>query len=391
MVLGTAPGAQESLLNSYQRNFMRASLSTKVGILLDAATDDRASEFIGQLYEYALNFSLQNAEILRGDPDLLNVTLIAVRGLGNRSYTQGIDTLWRIFVSFRDSQVRIAALDALAVLAGGNARILEDLNQFLANQNSLYRSNMGVDIPTISACINALGNLGDESSFPVLFAAIIAGYPEPLGTQAAEALEKLPGDTKASLTEILQKNPPAEKLAVFRAALASRNLSDAEKGAFAQTALEIGMQGDASANGGETALALLCFLAVQNIRDLQWARAAPVVVEYFYQVQSDYQENRTIQRRDLLLEVISCLAVMESSDAAQALSLQLGYLNSQFERTGRDGSFGDTDEALVTGVISALARLGDRIAFDNLHYVGYLEYPERIKAAAREALNNLEW
>jgi hypothetical protein len=370
---------------------MRASLSTKVGILLDAATDDRASEFIGQLYEYALNFSLQNAEILRGDPDLLNLTLLAARGLGNRSYTQGVDTLWRIFVSFRDSQVRIAALDALALLAGGNARILEDLNQFLANQNSLYRSNMAVDIPTISACISALGTLGDESSFPVLFAAIIAGYPEPLGTQAAEALEKLPGDTKANLTEILRKNPPAEKLAVFRAALAGHSLSDAEKGAFAQTALEIGMREDAPANGGETALALLCFLAVQSIRDLQWTRAAPVVVEYFYQVQSEYQENRTIQRRDLLLEVISCLAVMESSDAAQALSLQLGYLNSQFERTGRDGSFGDTDEALVTGVINALGRLGDRIAFDNLHYVAYLEYPERVKAAAREALTQLEW
>jgi HEAT repeat protein len=362
-----------------------------VGILLDAATDDRASEFIGQLYEYALNFSLQNADILRGDPDLLNLTVIAARGVGNRSYTRSVDTLWKIFVGFRDSQVRIAALDALALLARGHTPILENLNQFLANQNSLYRSNMDVDIPTISACINALGNLGDESSFPVLFAVIITGYPEPLGAQAAEALEKLPGDMKANLTEILRKNPPLEKLAVFRAALASRNMSDAEKGAFAQTALEIGMQKDSVLNGGETALAMLCFLAVQTIRDFKWTRADPVVVQYFYQVQSEYQENRTSQRRDLLLEVISCLAVMDSSDAAQALSLQLGYLNSQFERTSKDGTFGESDEALVTGVINALGQLGDRIAFDNLHYVGYLDYPERVKAAAREALNNLKW
>jgi HEAT repeat protein len=391
LVTGTAASSQDSILNSYQRNFMRASLSTKAGILLDAATDDRASEFIGQLYEYALNFSLQNAEVLRGDPDLLNLTIIAVRGAGSGSHVRSVDTLWNVFNGFRDSHVRIAALDALAVLAGGNARILEHLNQFLANQNSLYRSNMDVDIPTISACINALGTLGDESSFPVLFAAVIAGYPEPLGTQAAEALEKLPGDIKANLTEILRKNPPVEKLAVFRAAVSSRGMSDAEKGAFAQTALEIGMERDSAVNGGEAALALLCSLAVQTLRDLKWTRADPAALRYFYLVQSEYQENRTPQRRDALLEAISCLAVMDSPDAAQSLSLQLGYLNSQFERTSKDGSSGESDESLVLGVINALGQLGDRIAFDNLHYVGYLDYPERVKAAAREALNNLKW
>ncbi|MDR1024970.1 MAG: hypothetical protein LBL56_04525 [Treponema sp.] len=391
LVLGTALGSQESILNSYQRNFVRASLSTKVGILLDAATDDRASEFIGQLYEYALNFSLQNAEILRGDPELLNLTVIAARGAGNSGYTRSVDTLWKVFSGFRDSQIRIATLETLAVLARGNAQILENLNQFLANQNSLYRSNMDVDIPTISACIAALGALGGESSFSVLFAVIIAGYPEPLGAQAAEALEKLPGDTKANLTAILQKNPPVEKLAVFRAAISGRSMNEAEKGAFAQTALEIGMQRDTAVNGNRNALALLCSLATQTLRDLKWTRAAPAAVQYFYLIQSEYQEDRTPQQRDLLLEAISCLAVMDSFDAAQALSLQLGYLNSQFERTGRSGTFGENDETLVLGVINALGQLGDKIAFDNLHYVAYLEYPERIKAAAREALNNLQW
>jgi hypothetical protein len=399
LVVGTPAAAQDSILNSYQRNLMRASLSTNAGIQLDAATDDRASELIGQLYEYAQNISLQNAEILRGDPDLLNLTVIAARGAGAASHTRSIDTLWNVFSQFRDSHVRIAALEALAVLAKGaaqgnpqgnaqgSAHIVENLNQFLANQNSLYRSSMDVDIPTISACISALGALGGESSFPVLFAVITAGYPEPLGAQAAEALEKLPGDTKANLTEILRKNPPVEKLAVFRAAIASRGMSDAEKGAFAQTALEIGMQREA--NGA--ALALLCSLAVQALRDFKWARADQVVLRYFYQIQSEYQESRTPQQRDLLLEVISCLAVMDSPDAAQALSLQLGYLNSQFERASKDGTFGEHDESLVLGVITALGQLGDRIAFDNLHYVGYLDYPERIKAAAREALANLKW
>jgi hypothetical protein len=388
--LGTVLGAQDTILYSYQRNFMRASLSTKAGILLDAATDDRASEFIGQLYEYALVFSLQNAELLRGDPDLNNLAVIAARGAGNSAHTQSIDSLWKVFTSFRDSQARIAALDALAILGKGNEQVAENLNQFLANQNSLYRSGMDVDIPTLSACIKALGVLGAESSFPVLFAALIAGYPGPAGELAASTLESLPGDLKGNLTEVLRKNPPPEKLVVFRAAVASSRMSAAEKGAFAQTALEIGMEESPSADFSP-ALRTLCSMAVRALADLRWAGADATALRYFYRVQGEYQESRSARDRDRLLEAIACLAVMNSSDVAQALSLELGYLNSQFERAKRDGTFGEDDETLVLEVVKALGGIRDKIAFDNLHYVGYLDYPEAIKAAAREALNSLRW
>jgi HEAT repeat protein len=390
LFLETALGAQDSILHSYQRNFMRASLSTKVGVLLDAATDERASEFIGQLYGDALIFSLQNAEILRGEADLNNLTVIAARGAGNSGHTQSIDTLWKIFTGFRDSQARIAALDALAILGKGNSWVTENLNQFLANQNSLYRSGMDVDIPTLSTCINALGALAEESSFPVLFAALTSGYPEPVMAQAVLALENLPVDFPGKLTEILRKNPPMEKLAVFRAVISSSRMNDEEKGAFAQTALEIGMEESFSADY-ESALTTLCTLAIRALADLKWAGADTAVLQYFYRVQGEYQENKINRERDRLLEVITCLSVLNSPDAAQALSLELGYLNSQFERTKKDGTFGENDEALVLGIIRALGEARDKIAFDNLHYVAYLDYPENIKAAAREALNNLKW
>jgi hypothetical protein len=387
---GPAAGAQDSILHSYQRNFMRASLSTKVGVLLDAATDERASEFIGELYEDALVFSLQNAEILRGDPDLNNLTVIAARGVENRGHVKSIDTLWKIFTSFRDSQARIAALDALAVLGKGNGRVSEDLNQFLANQNSLYRSGMDVDMSTVSACINALGALGEESSFPVLFAALTSGYPEPVTARAVLALEGLPVDFLGNLTEILRKNPPLEKLAVFRAAISSSRMNDAEKGAFAQTALETGMEESFSADY-ESALTTLCTLAIRALTDLKWVGADTAVLRYFYRVQGEYQENKISRERDRFLEVIACLSAMNSPDAAQALSLELGYLNSQVERAKNDGTFGEHDEAIVLAVIRALGEMRNKIAFDNLHYVSFLDYPEHIKAAAREALNNLKW
>jgi hypothetical protein len=368
---------------------MRAGLSTKAGVLLDAATDDRAPEFIGGLYEFALDFSLQNMDILQGDPDFINVTVIAARGLGSSARVQYVDSLWKVVMNFRDSQARIAALDALALLGKGNDQLAGNLNLFLANQNSLYRSGLDVDIPTVSACIAALGALGHESSFPVLYDVLAAAYPDPVGAQAVEAMERLPGDIRAKLVEILRKSPAAEKMVAFRTALSNNRMTAAEKGAFAETALEIGMEPDAAVR--DTALTALCSLAIVALTDYKWTRASPVVIRYFYQTQTEYQVNRGSRERDRLLEVIACMAVMGNSDATQALSLQLGYLNSQFERTKQDGTTGEYDESLVLGVINALGQLTDKSAFDALHYVSYLDYPERIKAAAREALNKLVW
>jgi hypothetical protein len=76
---------------------------------------------------------------------------------------------------------------------------------------------------------------------------------------------------------------------------------------------------------------------------------------------------------------------METTEAAQALALQLGYLNSRTEMSG------EYDEAIVLALINALGELKDKSAFDYLLYVGYLNYPDKILAAAREALNRLRW
>ena len=85
------------------------------------------------------------------------------------------------------------------------------------------------------------------------------------------------------------------------------------------------------------------------------------------------------------MEAIVCLGVMSSSEAAHVLALQLGFFNSQTERTG------EYDEAIVLALINALGELADKAAFDNLLYIGYLNYPDKIQSAAREALARLKW
>jgi hypothetical protein len=76
---------------------------------------------------------------------------------------------------------------------------------------------------------------------------------------------------------------------------------------------------------------------------------------------------------------------MGTSGAAQALSLQLGLLNSRMERNR------DYDPDILISVIGALGDIGDKVAFDYLLYIGFLSYPDSIQNAARDALNKLKW
>lgn len=376
-------GAQETILDSYQRNFIRAGLSTKADILRDAATDDRSREFIGQLYEFALNFSLLNADILRDDPDMIALTALACRGAGTAGYKNSVDTLWKIFLAFRDSLTRAETLGALALLGKGNIQVVENLNQYLANQNNLYRSGMSPDYHTLSACIAALSTLGDPSSFPVLFSAMTAGYPNSIAQETARALGSIQGDYKQFLIEVIRKNPPVEKMAAFRAGINNEHFSSAEKGQLAETALELGLTLSPVSGEGDPAVSSLRYAAVSALDQLQWTNASPQVIKHFYRVQADYQNGKVPRER--LLEAIHCLGAMGSSDAAQALALQLGFLNSQTERSG------EFDDAITMAVVNALGVIGDKSAFDHLLYISYLSYPEHIQAAAREALAHLKW
>jgi hypothetical protein len=376
-------GAQESILLSYQRNFVRANLATKAGILRDAATDERASDFIGPLYEYALNFCLQQSDFLRDDPDMITLAVLASAGVKNAGYKPSVDTLWKLFQSYRDSLIRVEILRSLGVLGKDNAQVIENLNQFLANQNNVFRSGMSPDYPTLSACIDALSSLGDGSSFPVLFSTMIAAYPESIRIGAQAALGSLSGDYRSFLIMVIQRNPPAEKLTAFNAARENSRFGPADMGEIAETSLRVSLDLFPSNPDGEAAIHTLRFSSARLLGSLRWTKAVDALIKHFYRVQTDYNNGRAAKAQ--FIEAVSCLGAMDSDQAAQTLALQLGLFNSQMERTG------EYDADILISVIDALGELGDKIAFDYLLYIGYLGYPEEVQSSARDALNRLKW
>ena len=371
--------AQETILASYHRNFIRASLAGKTAILIDAATDERAGEFIGELYEIALQYALVKGNLLYDDPEMISLVSVAARGAGTAGNTESLGTLWELFGIFPDAHTRVEILGALAVLGRGDALVIAKLNQHLDDNNRAFRAGYRLDamLPVLRACIAALGALGDESSFPVLFSALTAGYPQAIIQETLRALDSVQGNHKAFLVDVIRNNPFPEKAAAFRLGAYNERLTRAERAEIARVALEVSLDAYGPVENS------LRYDAVTVLTRLEWSPAAPLALRNFHRVQTDYLNGAAARER--LLEAITSLGVMASTEAAQALTLQLGLINSRTERTG------EFDEAVVLAIINALGELGDQVAFDHLLYISFLNYPDIIQASAREALNRLRW
>lgn len=371
------------LLQSYQKLFIRTSLATKTEVIENALKDPDIQNSLGDFFDYTLSFILQYADVMKDDPEMIQLASTIAKATAHSGVAQNRDALWRLFMAYRDSETRVAVLDALAVLGKGDSRVVENLNQFLSNQNNVYRSGLIPDYPVLAACINTLGKLGDGSSFPVLFSAMIAGYPEEYSRLAAQALGSIKGDYKKYLIDVIRKNSPVEKLAAFNAGMDHSDFTPADRGEIAENALDISLSIIAPVESDQDFLDELRYASIRVLSEQRWSRATTLVIKHFYRLQTDYSNNLVPKSR--YIEAIQCLGSMGTTEAAQALSLQLGLINTTMERTK------EFDQEVLTALIEALGNIGDKVAFDYLLYIGFLPYPDSIQSAAREAMNRLKW
>jgi hypothetical protein len=385
LALGLAAQDVDSMVLAYRRNFARASLTTKLQLVQEAAANQGPA--MGPLYDMAIRFAYEYASLLGTDPQLKDLALLASSEAGKAAYAKSVDNLWSLFQAYKDPEVRAAAVRALGLAGAGESRVSENLGAFLASQNSLFRSGAQPEYPALEACIDALGALGDGSSFPVLFSSYVAGYSPALASKAAAALGKIKGDYEAYLLQVIERNPPLEKAAAFSAGMENAAFSDDQRGELAEGAMAAALKAydepEARSPVELQALRELRLGAARQLKAQKWQKASPLAIKHFRLVQADYAKGAAAKSE--LLEAVACLGAMGSTEAAQALSLHLQLINAQTEQ----GS--PYDEPLVLAVISALGELGDKAAFDYLLQMGYLQYTDTVKRAAREALLKLKW
>ncbi|HAE21098.1 MAG TPA: hypothetical protein DCG47_02075, partial [Spirochaetaceae bacterium] len=227
------------LIDTYRRNFARSSLGTKLELLKEAAAYEGAN--LGPLYDTAIQFVLNNATLIGSDMLIRDIAVISVTMLRKTAYAPAADNLWSLFRTFRENTIRVPILMTLADIAKGNPSILLELNAFVDSQVSLFKSGLQPDLPVLDASVYALGRLGNESSFPFLFAVYVANINKAVSDRASVAMASLAGDYASFLSAVVRRNSPVEKVAALKAGIKADALPDEKRGELAEAALSVGV------------------------------------------------------------------------------------------------------------------------------------------------------
>ncbi len=371
----------QDLLRSFTRNFAISSLDVKMQIIQDAGNSDYPQ--MGPLYQQAIDFVLGNFTLIGTDQRFRQLAILTVDQMEASGYTEGRHSVRKLFDTDEETGVRISCLNALGTLARGDEEIIEYLNVWLNNQNTLFRSGKVPDLYVISAAVRALAELGDRSSFPVLFSTMTIGYTDAISRSARDGLFRLGGELKDNMIGILKESDLEEKKIALQMSLETDRLDDSAKAQIAQFAMDVGLHTAAVDNTSRQIARDIRYLAAVALTERKWSAATDLAVEHFDTVLMEYDRGLTDKHR--VIEAVDCLGAMRTHEAAVRLTQYLVLLNAYTERLQ------EFDNAVMLAVVENLGILGDKTAFDDLLYAQYLSYSSEIKNAVREALDNLRW
>ncbi len=370
--------SDDPIVISYQRNFLRAGLSTKLELLEGAA--EIPSVNMTPLYCDALYFAISGFYVLGEDRQLVDIACSAINSAAEGQDSSILAPIYEIFPLFSNTGLKTSCINAVAKLSGSDGEGFEFLKDWFASALEDCENGNFVNPRVMVSALEAFAVMGESSVFPLVFKAAVSNLDTSVVTAAGKTINSLNEGYTDNILAIVAEKDPEKTGAAFSFAVSNENLPEPDLGTIAEnvfdTMLEVGSEGNPDA------LPVL-ESSMEVLTRLKWFNASPSVLRYFYAVQSEYNaENIGAER---LIPVINCLGAMGTSEAAQALSIFLGLLNSETEQKKT------CNENLMLSIINALGDLGDKTAFDYLLYVGYLDYPESVKQASRDALARLKW
>ncbi len=371
------------VLETFKRNFAIASIEVKIQILQDAAAGANAKD-LGPLFLQAVDFVLDNISLADTDARFNQLGGIGAEQIGAVGYAAARTSVMHLFLENPDSAVRARCAVALGLVGAGDPEVVTNLNRFLDSQNSIAASgSVSAAIQVVPAVLQALGRLGDPSSFPVIFTAMNVGYSDTISQAAKEALLAIKGDFRQMISDVIRSGPTREKLVALQMAMSATRLSQDDKAQVASYALDVGLHVPAVNTEDREPLRTMRFEAVKVLASLSWAKATSLLIE---NLDLTIQEvDHGITNHNNLLDAISALGAVRTHEAAVRLTQYLVLLNSYTE-SGRP-----YDEQVVGAIVDNLGALGDNVAFNDLMYTQYLNYNNAIKKGARTALNKLKW
>ena len=370
--------SDSAIVFSYQRNFARAGLSTKLELLSGAAKIPSIN--MTPLYKDALDFVISSHSLFGEDKQIVDMAVLAMKSAATGGDSSILESVFEVFNLFTNVSIKVAAIEAIAALSGPESEGLKFLAGWFDSALNDSASGSAVNTEIMCAALNAFASIGSADAFPLVFRAATAGLSPAVTAAAEKALLSFDDGFAENIKAIVSEGDPAKTQAAFAFVRKKASLSSIELGEIAEAVFASMLDLDGSGNLDAQPVLLS---AMETLTELKWGQASQAVLQYFYRIQSEYPNDNSSAEK--LIPVINCLGAMGTSEAAQALSIFLGLLNSETEQSKT------CNVDLMLSIINALGDLGDKAAFDYLLYVDYLEYPEAVKKASRDALARLKW
>ena len=370
-------------------DFVMGSVQDKTIILQDISekyffTDESTPDVFKTMPLEAVTFVVTAVQNVGVQQSLIDLALVAVPLYPVQN--QGdIALLWSLFKQVPSKELYVKIFDKLLELPENSkllynysedmyAFVLEDINSGLANKEA---SLLATEI---------MGRINKSTSFKNLFNLYLANTDEDLNTVIEAALLKtLPVSETVALSLMEDTSVSVrEKLSFFYLVQSSPEISDIFKSDLAEKLLSIATINVGDSEEERAELIELQFATLHRLSSSLWVKAMDTVVDFFPIARSEYEQG--LISAEQFVDVLYCLQNFATNGSVAVLN---GYLKDLNSAASTDMS--SVDENVVMAVITGLGALGSKEAFDNLLYVTYLPYSEKVRTTARDAMAMLQW
>ena len=370
-------------------DFVMGSVQDKTIILQDISekysfTDESSPAVFKTMPLEAVTFVVTAVQNVGVQQSLIDLALVAVPLYPVQN--QGdIALLWSLFKQVPSKELYVKIFDKLLELPENSkllynysedmyAFVLEDINSGLANKEA---SLLATEI---------MGRINKSTSFKNLFNLYLANTDEDLNTVIeASLLKTLPVSETVALSLMEDTSVSVrEKLSFFYLVQSSPEISDIFKSDLAEKLLSIATINVGDSEEERAELIELQFATLHRLSSSLWVKAMDTVVDFFPIARSEYEQG--LISAEQFVDVLYCLQNFATNGSVAVLN---GYLKDLNSAASTDIS--SVDENVVMAVITGLGALGSKEAFDNLLYVTYLPYSEKVRTTARDAMAMLQW
>lgn len=364
--------------------FIKGNISEKTSAVREAS----GAESI-LLALKAIDFSLENKELLGNDRELEGLAVAAILSISPDYIKNANDSQKSIIVSqfinlfnkfFESNTVAIATLTKYSSLYEymQDRQFVETLNFFLKSQEIKK-----TDESVIKSVLNTLQLIGNSETFLILYSVLNDKDYSNIKNEIENTLVSLAFISQNEIIGLLETADVKDISQIFKIIKKNQKISknyicDVSEKVISKSILLLGSSSFVSQED-----ILVQLEALNNLSDNKWTRASLVAVSYFQFAKKIYNQNLMTETQ--FESVINCLSNVSPVDAVNPLTAYLEELNRQKENET------DVSSAIVLSVIKTLGAIGDKSAFDSLLAVTYLDYDESILSAARKALSGLRW